>query len=167
MQSSTVPHRYRTHTCGELRTTHVGMTARLSGWIHTRRDHGGIVFIDLRDHYGLTQLVLNPNDPLYAQAARLPRESTVTVTGRVMQREAETINPALATGEVELWVEECEVLSQAQMLPFSITDDNVLELGAESDEQLKEALFRYERILVMMLGGLIWQCQTWCICFFR
>ncbi len=126
MQSSTVPHRYRTHTCGELRTTHVGMTARLSGWIHTRRDHGGIVFIDLRDHYGLTQLVLNPNDPLYAQAARLPRESTVTVTGRVMQREAETINPALATGEVELWVEECEVLSQAQMLPFSITDDKTI-----------------------------------------
>ncbi len=123
MQQINGLHRYRTHTCVELRTEHVGMTARLSGWIHATRDHGGIVFIDLRDHYGLTQLVLNPDKPFYEQAAKLPRESTVTVTGRVMKRDDETINPALVTGEVELWVEDVEVLSQAQPLPFSITDD--------------------------------------------
>jgi len=101
----------------------VGSTARLSGWIHATRDHGGIIFIDLRDHYGLTQLVFNPDKPFYHQVSRLPRESTVTVTGQVMKRDAETINPALETGQIELWVDEIEILSQAQTLPFSITDD--------------------------------------------
>jgi aspartyl-tRNA synthetase len=101
----------------------VGSPARLSGWIHATRDHGGIIFIDLRDHYGLTQLVFNPDKPFYHQVSRLPRESTVTVTGQVMKRDAETINPALETGQVELWVDEIEILSQAQVLPFSITDD--------------------------------------------
>lgn len=123
MQNATRLHRYRTHTCAELRPKHVGSTARLSGWIHATRDHGGIIFIDLRDHYGLTQLVFNPDKPFYHQVSRLPRESTVTVTGQVMKRDAETINPALATGQVELWVDAIEILSQAQMLPFSITDD--------------------------------------------
>jgi aspartyl-tRNA synthetase len=123
MQDTTGFHRYRTHTCGELRPAHVGSRARLSGWLHATRDHGGIVFIDLRDHYGLTQLVLHPDKDFYDQAAKLPRESTITVTGTVMKRDETTINPGLETGEVELWVEDFEVLSRAQPLPFSITDE--------------------------------------------
>lgn len=126
MQNVTGPHRYRTHTCAALRLEHVGMTARLSGWIHATRDHGGIVFIDLRDHYGLTQLVLNPNKPFYDEISRLPRESTVTVTGPVTRRDDETINTMVETGEVELVVESIEILSQARPLPFSITDERMI-----------------------------------------
>ncbi len=116
-------HRYRTHTCGELRAENVGEIAKLSGWIHTIRNHGGIIFVDLRDHYGLTQLVLNPDQAFFEQASRLPRESVILVSGPVMKREAETVNPTLNTGEVELWVDAFEVLGQADLLPFSIADE--------------------------------------------
>ncbi|MCX7846761.1 MAG: aspartate--tRNA ligase [bacterium] len=116
-------HPYRTHTCGELRLAHAGQTARLAGWVHHRRDHGGVVFIDLRDHYGITQLVFHPDRPeLLESAAHLSYESVISVTGQVVARTPDTINPRLATGEVELRVEEMVVLSRAKPLPFPVTD---------------------------------------------
>jgi aspartyl-tRNA synthetase len=116
-------HPYRTHTCGELRKSHAGARARLSGWVHRKRDHGGVLFIDLRDHYGLTQIVFFPDSPLYATAARLPRESVVAATGLVLARSSATVNPAMPTGEVEVRAEEFSLLSQAAPLPFPIAEE--------------------------------------------
>jgi aspartyl-tRNA synthetase len=99
------------------------VTARLSGWINKKRDHGGVLFVDIRDHYGVTQLVLHPDESAYAEAVHLPRESVITATGRVVARDAETINPAIATGEVELRVERLDVVSIADPLPFPVADD--------------------------------------------
>lgn len=125
-------HPYRTHTCGELRTTHAGQTARLSGWVHHRRDHGGVVFIDLRDHYGITQIVFHPDNPeLLERAAHLSHESVITVTGTVKVRPPDTVNPKLATGEVELHVESMTVLSRAKPLPFGVAE------SAISNEELR------------------------------
>ena len=116
-------HRYRTHTCGELRQHHAGQTARLSGWIHRRRDHGGILFLDLRDHYGLTQLVIAPGNDVAATAAKVPRESVIRVEGDVRKRSPETINRAMETGEIEIAVRALEVLSLAEPLPFAVAED--------------------------------------------
>jgi len=116
-------HPYRTHTCSQLRRPHAGETARLSGWIHRKRDHGGVLFVDLRDHYGITQLVFYPDRPFYAKIAHLSRESVVTVTGQVAERTLENINPNVETGEVELHVDELAVLSEAAPLPFPIAED--------------------------------------------
>src|SRR5437762_5101736 len=99
-------HSYRTHTCGELRPEHAGGTARLSGWIHRKRDHGNLLFIDLRDHYGITQCVVDTSSPLFAKIESVRVESVVTLTGPVVPRTAETINPKLATGEVELRIDD-------------------------------------------------------------
>lgn len=117
-------HPYRTHTCSQLRRPHAGETARLSGWIHRKRDHGGVLFVDLRDHYGITQLVFYPDRPFYAKIAHLSRESVVTVTGQVAERTLENINPNVETGEVELHVDELAVLSEAAPLPFPIAEDH-------------------------------------------
>ena len=86
-------HAYRTHTCGALRATDAGQTARLSGWVHSKRDHGGLLFIDLRDHYGLTQCVFPAGSPAFAPAEAVRPESVITVTGEVVPREAGTVNP--------------------------------------------------------------------------
>jgi aspartyl-tRNA synthetase len=104
-------HAYRTHTCGALRLADTGLTARLSGWVHRKRDHGQLLFLDLRDHYGLTQCVIDISSPLFPAADALRLETVVTMTGRVVPRSAETINPKLDTGEVELVIAEIEVLS--------------------------------------------------------
>ncbi|WP_267713977.1 aspartate--tRNA ligase [Streptomyces sp. CoH17] len=121
-------HRYRSHTCGELRSSDVGTDVRLSGWLHNRRDLGGILFIDLRDHYGITQLVARPGTEAYEALDRLTKESTVRVDGKVVSRGAENINPDLPTGEVEVEVGEVELLGAAQPLPFTInTEDGVNE----------------------------------------
>ncbi|MFK4544227.1 aspartyl-tRNA synthetase [Streptomyces tendae] len=121
-------HRYRSHTCGELRSSDVGTDVRLSGWLHNRRDLGGILFIDLRDHYGITQLVARPGTEAYEALDKLTKESTVRVDGRVVSRGAENINPDLPTGEVEVEVGEVELLGAAQPLPFTInTEDGVNE----------------------------------------
>ena len=93
-------HRYRTHTCGELRKHHADQTIRLSGWIHRKRDHGGILFLDLRDHYGITQLVISPENDAAATAAKIPRESVIRVVGELCERSPETINSAM---ETEKW----------------------------------------------------------------
>jgi len=95
-------HAYRTHTCGALRATDAGTTVRLSGWVHSKRDHGGLLFIDLRDHYGLTQLVFPAGAAAFATADAVRPESVITVTGEVVRREGSTINPRLPTGEIEV-----------------------------------------------------------------
>ncbi|MET9253553.1 aspartate--tRNA ligase [Streptomyces sp. NPDC003717] len=121
-------HRYRSHTCGELRSSDVGTDVRLSGWLHNRRDLGGILFIDLRDHHGITQLVARPGTAAYEALDKLTKESTVRVDGRVVSRGAENINADLPTGEVEVEVGEVELLGAAQPLPFTInTEDGVNE----------------------------------------
>ncbi|MCC8335040.1 aspartate--tRNA ligase [Streptomyces sp. R1] len=121
-------HRYRSHTCGELRSSDVGTDVRLSGWLHNRRDLGGILFIDLRDHYGITQLVARPGTAAYETLDKLTKESTVRVDGKVVSRGADNINPDLPTGEVEVEVGEVELLGAAQPLPFTInTEDGVNE----------------------------------------
>ncbi|MFI1375693.1 aspartate--tRNA ligase [Streptomyces longwoodensis] len=121
-------HRYRSHTCGELRASDVGTDVRLSGWLHNRRDLGGILFIDLRDHYGITQLVARPGTPAYEALDKLSKESTVRVDGKVVSRGAENINADLPTGEVEVEVGEVELLGAAAPLPFTInTEDGVNE----------------------------------------
>src|SRR5436305_11050274 len=115
--------RYRTHTCGELRAQHTSTTARLSGWVHRKRDHGGLLFIDLRDNYGLTQCVLKGSSPHLRTAEGLRPESVVTVTGTVVARAPEAVNPKLPTGEIELAVEDLEPLSVAEPLPIQVSGD--------------------------------------------
>jgi aspartyl-tRNA synthetase len=126
-------HIYRTHDCGALRRTDAGGTARLSGWVHRKRDHGQLLFIDLRDHYGITQCVIDVSSPLFAAADGLRLESVVTVTGRIAGRSEETINPNLATGEVELVIAELVVRSVAEPLPFPVNSE------AEYPEDLRLA----------------------------
>jgi aspartyl-tRNA synthetase len=114
-------HGYRTHTCGELRATQVGTPARLSGWVHRKRDHGHLLFIDLRDHYGVTQCVLDTTK--FPAAAALRLETVVTMTGTVVARGAEAVNPKLPTGEVELAVSELAVQSTAEPLPLQVNSE--------------------------------------------
>jgi len=114
---------YRTHTCGALRAGDVGRTVRLSGWVHRRRDHGGLLFIDLRDHYGLTQCVFHAGSPHLAAAETVRLESVITVTGAVVAREASAINPKLPTGEVEVAVQDLVVQSAADTLPLQVNSD--------------------------------------------
>src|SRR5476651_721592 len=107
-------HAYRTHSCGALRVADAGQSARLSGWVHRKRDHGQLLFIDLRDHYGIAQCVIDVSSPLFAAADALRLESVVTVTGKVTARSDDTINPNLPTGEVELAIAELVVQSTAE-----------------------------------------------------
>ncbi len=116
-------HAYRTHTCGALRATDAGREARLSGWIHAKRDHGGLLFIDLRDHYGLTQCVFAAGTEAFAAADRLRPESVVTVTGGVVRREGATVNPRLPTGEIELRAAALDVQSAADALPLQVAGE--------------------------------------------
>jgi aspartyl-tRNA synthetase len=113
-------HAYRSHTCGALRATDAGSAVRLSGWIHRKRDHGGLMFIDLRDNYGLTQLVLHPETPGFAIAERARAETVIRVDGEVVPRDAAAVNPNLATGAVEVRVQGVEVLGEAQELPVPV-----------------------------------------------
>ena len=113
-------HAYRSHTAGALRAADTGKTVRLSGWIHRKRDHGGLVFIDLRDHYGLTQLVISPETPGFDVIERLRAESVIRIDGEVVLREAGTVNANLPTGEVEVRVRGVEVLSEAAELPLPV-----------------------------------------------
>ena len=113
-------HRYRSHTCGALRESHIGQTARLSGWCHRIRDHGGVLFIDLRDHYGMTQCVADPDSPAFKDAEKFRSEWVVRIDGKVRRRPDGTDNPELPTGMVEVYVSEIEVLGPAAELPLPV-----------------------------------------------
>ncbi len=124
---------YRTHTCGELRKADAGKSVRVSGWIHSVRDHGGVIFIDLRDNYGLTQIVIDPERDFYQALDKWRVESVVQFDGTVVARSAETVNPKLATGEIEVSATGMEMLGEAEVLPFQVAKDD----GAPEAMRLK------------------------------
>ncbi len=113
-------HQYRSATCAELRAENVGTVARLSGWVHRVRDHGGLLFIDLRDHYGLTQIVADPDSPVFSLAEKVRSEWVIRVDGEVRKRSDDTINAGLPTGEIEIYIDDLEILSEANELPLPV-----------------------------------------------
>jgi aspartyl-tRNA synthetase len=129
-------HAYRTHNCAALRAADAGLTVRLSGWVHSKRDHGGLLFIDLRDHFGITQIVIPAGSELLAIAERVRVESVLTVTGDVVLREGATVNPKLPTGEVEIRAATIEVQSAAAVLPLQVA-------GAETYSDELRLRYRY------------------------
>jgi aspartyl-tRNA synthetase len=116
----TLMHAYRTHDCSALRKADVGKKVRLSGWVHRVRDHGGLLFIDLRDHYGLTQVVVEPDSPKFEAVSRVRSEWVITVSGQVVARNDDTVNKELPTGEVEIRIEEFTVQGQAGEIPLPV-----------------------------------------------
>jgi aspartyl-tRNA synthetase len=116
-------HPYRTHTCGELRDANAGDTVRLSGWIHRKRDHGNLLFVDLRDQYGITQCVIDTSSPIFVTVEDARLESVITVTGPVVARSEETVNPSLPTGTVEVGIAEINVENPAELLPLQVNSD--------------------------------------------
>ncbi|MDK1022489.1 MAG: aspartate--tRNA ligase [Candidatus Hydrogenedentes bacterium] len=137
-------HPYRTHTCGELRSGDAGQEVRLSGWVHRKRDHGGVIFIDLRDHYGLTQVVVRPDMPFFGEAEGVRNESVITVTGKLIKRPGETVNPEMATGEVELVAEEFNVENPSEILPFTVNQE--LEVPEETRLEYRFLDLRREKM---------------------
>jgi aspartyl-tRNA synthetase len=129
-------HPYRTHSCGALRESDAGSVARLSGWVHSKRDHGGLLFIDLRDHFGLTQIVFPNGSPALAAAEALRVESCITVTGEVVARALATLNPRLPTGGIELLAREITVQSEAEVLPMQVA-------GGETPSDEMRLTYRY------------------------
>ncbi|HZI31090.1 MAG TPA: OB-fold nucleic acid binding domain-containing protein, partial [Candidatus Binatia bacterium] len=124
----------RTHHCNELRPSHIGQTVTLSGWVHSRRDLGGLIFIDIRDREGRTQTVFDPSDltkELFDQAAALRSECVVSITGKVRQRPEGTNNDKIPTGQVEVMATSVEVLNMADVLPFQIDDPEAAAKVAE------------------------------------
>jgi aspartyl-tRNA synthetase len=114
---------YRSHHCNALRLEHAGQTVRISGWVYRRRDHGSLVFLDIRDHYGVTQAVIDGDSPWVERVTRIPAESVVTITGVVSAREARAINPEMETGEIEVIIQSIEVLSVADPLPLQVASE--------------------------------------------
>jgi aspartyl-tRNA synthetase len=129
-------HAYRTHTCGALRATDAGATVRVSGWVHSKRDHGGLLFIDLRDHYGIVQLVFPAGSASFDVAEAARPESVITATGEVVRREGATVNPRLPTGEIEIRVADIVVQSEAAVLPMQVA-------GAENFPDELRLRYRY------------------------
>ncbi|HUB86598.1 MAG TPA: amino acid--tRNA ligase-related protein, partial [Verrucomicrobiae bacterium] len=132
----------RTHHCNELRPQHIGQTVTLTGWVHSRRDLGGLIFIDIRDREGRTQTVFDPSDlpkEIFSRAEKLRSECVVSITGKVRQRPAGTNNPKIPTGEVEVMTQSLDVLNMAEPLPFQIDDPEAAAKVAE-DTRLQ---FRY------------------------
>ncbi|MBQ9297435.1 MAG: aspartate--tRNA ligase [Clostridia bacterium] len=157
-------HEYRTHKCSDIRLEHVGQKIKLAGWVETVRDLGGVVFIDLRDQYGITQVVASGNEELVDMASRIPNESTISVLGIVRKRDEETINKNIATGEVELFAEEINILGKRlKNLPFEVnTDKEVREdlrlqyrfLDLRND-RLKENLILRAKVLQYIRSQMI------------
>ena len=116
-------HAYRSHTCAELNSSNVGDTVRLSGWVHRVRDHGGVLFIDLRDHYGMTQVLCDPDSPVFSQVENVRSEWCIRIDGEVKARDASLINAKLPTGEIEVFIRDIEVLGQASELPLMVFGD--------------------------------------------
>jgi len=116
-------HAYRSMTCADLRAAQVGETVRLAGWVHRRRDHGGVVFIDLRDHYGITQVLADPDSPVFSEVEKLRSEWCIRIDGVVKARDPDLVNPKLPTGEVEVFIRDMEVLGAAEELPLQVFGD--------------------------------------------
>ncbi len=116
-------HLYRTHSCNQLRKSDVGQIVKLSGWVHTKRDHGGVIFIDLRDHYGITQIVVNPDRPFFSEVESVKNESVITIEGEVVARTPETINPNIETGEIEVVATNFHLESACEQLPFPVNKE--------------------------------------------
>ena len=116
-------HAYRSHTCAELNSSNVGDTVRLSGWVHRVRDHGGVLFIDLRDHYGMTQVLCDPDSPVFSQVENVRSEWCIRIDGKVKARDESLINPKLPTGEIEVFIRDIEVLGQSSELPLMVFGD--------------------------------------------
>ena len=116
-------HQYRAHLCGDLRLENAGETTRLSGWVHRKRDHGNLLFVDLRDHYGITQIVSDQADPYFSMLEEISLESVICVTGRVVARTQDTVNPAMPTGAIEVTADHVDVLSRAAPLPMPVNQD--------------------------------------------
>ena len=116
-------HAYRSHTCGDLTAANAGETVRLSGWVHRVRDHGGVLFVDLRDHYGMTQVLADSDSPAFAAMERLRAETVIRIDGRVKLRDAALVNPKLPTGEIEVYATDLEVLGPADDLPLPVFGD--------------------------------------------
>lgn len=114
---------YRTHTCGALRLDNAGETIRLSGWVHRKRDHGQLLFVDLRDHYGITQCVIDSDNPHFSEAENVRLESVITLTGQVVKRTPDTVNSQMPTGEIEVVIDEIMVQSRADLLPLQVNSD--------------------------------------------
>tara|TARA_B100000287_G_scaffold135756_1_gene127731 strand:+ start:1280 stop:3052 length:1773 start_codon:yes stop_codon:yes gene_type:complete len=113
-------HQYRTHNCNDLRSDDIDKEVRLSGWVHRKRDHGGLLFIDLRDHFGLTQLVFDPDSHAFQEAEKVRNESVITINGKVVKRSDDTINESLSTGKVEIYVETLEVIGNSDDIPLPV-----------------------------------------------
>jgi aspartyl-tRNA synthetase len=137
-------HPYRTQTCGALRRQHVGQSVRLSGWVHRKRDHGQLLFIDLRDHYGLTQVVADISSPVFAALEGLRVESVITVTGKVVARTPETVNAKLPTGEIEVQAAEVAVQSAAEQVPLQVNSEE--DAGEETRLRYRFLDLRRERL---------------------
>ncbi len=116
-------HAYRSHTCADLTAANVGETVRLSGWVHRVRDHGGVLFIDLRDHYGITQVIADSDSPVFAELEKVRSEWCIRIDGEVLARTPELVNPKLPTGEIEVFIRDMEVLGQAGELPLMVFGD--------------------------------------------
>src|SRR3990167_2515840 len=114
---------YRSHTCGDLRVKDTKETVRLSGWVHRKRDHGQLLFIDLRDHYGMTQCVIDVDNPHFKEAEDVKLESVITIDGRVVKRTEDTVNSEMPTGEIEVSIEKLAVQSKADMLPLQVNSN--------------------------------------------
>ena len=142
-------HRYRTHTCGQLRSQDSGAAARLSGWVHRKRDHGNLLFVDLRDHYGVTQCVVDVSSPIFTLLESARPESVLTVTGKVVNRSPETLNAKLATGEIELQVEAAELQSTADVLPMQVAGEQ--EFPEEMRLRYRYLDLRREKVHANML----------------
>lgn len=137
-------HSYRTHYCHELTKAQVGDTVRLSGWIHRKRDHGGLLFVDLRDMYGFTQCVINQDSGLFDSVEALRLETSITVTGKVIARTAETVNDKLPTGEIEVSIDEIEVHSESEILPLQVNSDE--DYGEETRLKYRFLDLRREKV---------------------
>ena len=115
--------KYRSHNCNEINSSLIGKTVKLSGWVHRKRDHGQLIFVDLRDHFGISQIVADTNNKIFEHLDKISLESVITVVGKVIKRSKETININIPTGEVELLVDELTTISKSDPLPLQVNSD--------------------------------------------
>ena len=134
-------HPYRSHTCADLTIAKVGDSVRLSGWVHRVRDHGGILFIDLRDHYGVTQVLCDPDSAAFGEVEKVRSEWCIRVDGEVKARAGDLVNRKLPTGEIEVFIREIEVLGEAEELPLIVFGDQ----DYPEETRLRETLLHEHR----------------------